>query len=60
MERRGCVGQPQALMVSGTGEKPEGESFQQPPGMVQGLGSRTVLQPQPKALAVSSYHLVTQ
>lgn len=54
------MGQPQALMVSGTAEKPEGESFQQPPGMVRGLGSRTVLQPQPKALAVSSYHLVTQ
>lgn len=46
-------------MVSGTGEKPEGESFQQPPGMDRGLGSRTVLQPQPEALAVSSHHLVT-
>ena len=53
------MGRPQALMVSGTGEKPEGESFQQPPGVDRGLGSRTVLQPQPEALAVSSHHLVT-
>lgn len=46
-------------MVSGTAEKPEGESFQQPPGMDRGLGSRAVLQPQPEALAVSSHRLVT-
>ena len=53
------MGQLQALMVSGTAEKPEGESFQQPPGMDRGLGSRAVLQPQPEALAVSSHRLVT-
>lgn len=57
MERKGAWDSPRLLWFW---EKHEQESSQQPPGRGQGLGSRTVLQPQPKAFAMSSYHLVTQ
>lgn len=52
------LGQPQELTVSGRIEKPEQESSWQFPGQGQGLGSRTILQPQPKAFTVTSCHLI--